>query len=159
MNIKVLWRLDKFLETKDLSLVIEAKGALNLDERWFFVIVTVRISIDGRIKLVFDSFFSHFLGFSLNHVLLSGCKLSGTIWVGSWLWDCTSISVSWEIATLGVMDIINSCSKNWLSESIEFCLSFFNVVFYAISICIVNFSWLIRLFPIADWLSTVNLDG
>ena len=65
--------------------------------------------------------------------------------------------MSWEVSVLGVMDIINGFSKNWLSESIELFLGFLDVVLYAISIGIVDLSWDVWFLPVANWLAT--LDG
>jgi hypothetical protein len=41
------------------------------------------------------------------------------------------------------MDITASFSEDWLSESIKLSLGFFHVVFNAITIGIINLSWLI----------------
>lgn len=104
-----------------------------------------------------DSFLAHLLGFSSNHVFGSDSELGGTVWVGGWLWVLTGSGMSWEVSVLGVMDIINGFSKNWLSESIELFLGFLDVVLYAISIGIVDLSWDVWFLPVANWLAT--LDG
>lgn len=104
-----------------------------------------------------DSFLAHLLGFSSNHVFSSDSELGGTVWVGGWLWVLTGSGMSWEVSVLGVMDIINGFSKNWLSESIELFLGFLDVVLYAISIGIVDLSWDVWFLPVANWLAT--LDG
>jgi len=107
--------------------------------------------------LFLDSFLAHLLGFSSNHVFGSDSELGGTVWVGGWLWVLTGSGMSWEVSVLGVMDIINGFSKNWLSESIELFLGFLDVVLYAISIGIVDLSWDVWFLPVANWLAT--LDG
>jgi len=107
--------------------------------------------------LFLDSFLGHLLGFSSNHVFSSDSELGGTVWVGGWLWVLTGSGMSWEVSVLGVMDIINGFSKNWLSESIELFLGFLDVVLYAISIGIVDLSWDVWFLPVANWLAT--LDG
>jgi hypothetical protein len=65
--------------------------------------------------------------------------------------------MSWIVSMLGVVDIINRFSENWLSESIELFLGFLYVVFNTISISIVDFSWSVWLLPVADRLT--NLGG
>lgn len=107
--------------------------------------------------MFFHSFLGHFLGLGSNHVFGSDSELGGTVWMGGWLWVLTSSGMSWEVSVLGVMDIINCFSENWLSEFIELRLGFFNVVLYAISISIVDFSWDVWFLPVTNWL--VNLNG
>ena len=151
LNIKIVWGLDESLEIQNFVLII-SNWRGNLQKRWFTIISTVRISILRLDKLVLNSFFCHFLCFSSNHVLFIGSELSGTVWMGSWFWVFTGSSVSWEISMLGVVDIINISSENWLSESIELSLGFLYVVLNTISISIVDFSWFVWLFPCSDWL-------
>jgi hypothetical protein len=160
LDIKVLWGLNESFHVQNFSLIVESVG-FKLDQLWLFIIITVRVRVLRLGKLLFDTFFSHFLGFGGVHVGFSGGKLSGTIWVFSynWNWIFSGSSMSWEFSVPGVMHIINGSSENWLSESVEFCLSLLDIVFNAISVGIVNFFWHIWLFPVADWLSIVYLDG
>lgn len=151
LNIKIVWGLDESLEIQKFVLII-FNWRSNLHKRWFFIVITVWIFILWLDKLVLHSFLCHFLCLSTLHVLFSGSELSGTVWMGSWFWVFTGSSMSWEISMLGVVDIINIFSENWLSESIELFLGFCNVVLNAISISIVDFSWRVWLFPFVDWL-------
>ena len=158
LNIKIVWGLDESLEIQNFVLII-FNWRVNLQKRWFSIIVTVRINNLRLGKLLNHSFLSHFLAFSSNHVFSSDSQFGGTVWMGTWhrLWVLTGSSMSWVVSVLGVVDIINRFSEDWLSESIELILGFVNVVLNAISISIVDISWSVWFLPVADWFT--NFGG
>merc|ERR1712166_1605691 len=61
-------------------------------------------------------------------------------WISTWLWSFTESDMSWHFSVMGVVKILNFDSENWISEFIEFPLSFLNVILDTITISINNSS-------------------